>query len=142
MRLCLLECLSAWPVRCWDSAKLATPKRGQYLSLYVVMDLFSRFIVAWMLSRKENSALASYLMTQAVDRYAIKPGSLKGFTPSQVFTGQYVEIAAVRQAALDRAYAKHPKRFTQGPPVVELPAQEVFINPIPVDADKSVIDKG
>lgn len=39
----------------WDIAKLPTKKRGEYLSLYVVMDLFSRYIVAWMLSRKENS---------------------------------------------------------------------------------------
>jgi len=37
----------------WDIAKLATQQRGEYLSLYVVMDLFSRYIVAWMLSRKE-----------------------------------------------------------------------------------------
>jgi transposase InsO family protein len=43
----------------WDIANLPTQKRGEYLSLYVVMDLFSRYIVAWMLSRKENSALSS-----------------------------------------------------------------------------------
>lgn len=212
-------------VWCWDIAKLGTRQRGQYLSLYVVMDLFSRFIVAWMLSRKENSALASHLMAQAVDRYAIAPGSLTlhqdrgmpmtahcyldllselavtashsrprvsndnamseaqfktmkyqpdyprrfddythahrwctdyvdwynhrhhhsalaGFTPSQVFTGQYLEIAKIRQTAMDRAYAKHPERFTRGRPVVGLPAQEVFINPIPADADPSVVDKG
>ncbi len=46
-------------------AKLPTQLRGEYLSLYVVMDLFSRYIVAWMLSRKENSALASQLIAEA-----------------------------------------------------------------------------
>lgn len=60
----------------WDIAKLATCKRGEYLSLYVVMDLFSRHIVAWMLSRKENSALSSQLITEACDRYRIQPDSL------------------------------------------------------------------
>lgn len=60
----------------WDITKLATLRRGQYLSLYVIMDLYSRFIVAWMLSRKENSALASHLIAQAADRYLIAPDSL------------------------------------------------------------------
>ena len=42
----------------WDITKLPLVRRGIYLSLYVVLDLFSRFVVAWMVSRKENSALA------------------------------------------------------------------------------------
>ena len=60
----------------WDITKLATIKRGEYLSLYVVMDLFSRYIVSWMLSRKENSALASQLIEQASTHYGIKSGAL------------------------------------------------------------------
>ena len=54
-----------WPTHL---AKLPTRKRGEYLSLYVVMDLFSRYIVAWMLSRKENSALSSQLIDEAAQR--------------------------------------------------------------------------
>jgi putative transposase len=42
----------------WDMTKLPLIRRGVYLSLYVVLDLFSRYIVSWMLSHKENSALA------------------------------------------------------------------------------------
>ena len=49
---------------------------GIYLSLYVVLDLFSRFVVAWMVSRKENSALAKQLMDEATARYGIEPGQL------------------------------------------------------------------
>jgi len=60
----------------WDITKLATVRRGVYLSLYVVMDLFSRLVVAWMVSRKENSALAQQLMTEALERYAIAPGQI------------------------------------------------------------------
>lgn len=60
----------------WDVTKLPTRQRGQYLNLYVVLDLFSRFIVAWMVSRKENAALAQQLMHEAVDRYGVNPGSL------------------------------------------------------------------
>lgn len=60
----------------WDITKLATVRRGEYLSLYIVLDLFSRFIVAWMVSRKENSALAQQLMREGMTRYAIAAGQL------------------------------------------------------------------
>jgi len=55
-------------VWCWDITKLPTTKRGEYLSLYVVIDLFSRYVLAWMLSRKENSALSQQLMREAIGR--------------------------------------------------------------------------
>lgn len=60
----------------WDITKLPTRRRAEYLNLYVVLDLFSRFIVAWMISRKENAALAQQLMSEAAQRYDIRSGSL------------------------------------------------------------------
>ena len=60
----------------WDITKLPLLRRGVYLSLYVVLDLFSRFVVAWMVSRKENSALSKQLMDEATARYLIRPGQL------------------------------------------------------------------
>ncbi len=60
----------------WDITKLATVQRGEYLSLYVVLDLCSRYALAWMISRKENSALAQQLMTEAIARYDIALSSL------------------------------------------------------------------
>jgi putative transposase len=60
----------------WDITKLPIQKRGVYLSVYVVMDLFSRFVLAWMVSRKENSTLAQQLMNEALSRYQIAAGQL------------------------------------------------------------------
>ena len=40
----------------WDRTTLPLICRGMYLSLSVVLDLFSRFVVAWMVSLKEKSA--------------------------------------------------------------------------------------
>ena len=60
----------------WDITKLALLRRGIYLSLYVVLDLFSRYVVAWMLSHKENSALAQQLMDETMTRYRIEPNQL------------------------------------------------------------------
>jgi len=71
-----LQATAPHQVWTWDITKLPTQRRGEYLSLYVVMDLFSRYIVAWMLSRKENSALSSHLIKEAYQRYGLQPGTL------------------------------------------------------------------
>lgn len=71
-----LEARAPNQVWTWDCSKLPTTTRGQYLTLYVVLDLYSRFALAWMVSRKENSALAQQLMSEAVARYRIAAGQL------------------------------------------------------------------
>jgi len=60
----------------WDISKLPTIERGVYLNLYQVLDLFSRYPVAWMVSRKENAALAQHLFAQAFQAHGIEPGTL------------------------------------------------------------------
>jgi len=67
--------------------------------------------------------------------------SLAGFTPQQVFTGEYLEVAQVRQMALDDMYDRHPERF-KGRPTVQMPATEVGINPVPEGADQATVEKG
>ena len=197
----------------WDCSKLPTRARGVYLTLYVVLDLFSRFVLAWMVSRKENSALAQQLMAEATTRYRIDAGELTihqdrgapmiadryidlmsemgvvlshsrprvsndnafseaqfktqkyqpdypgrfehgahartwcgsyfdwynfdhhhaglaGYTPEQVFTGRYVQVARAKQLALNARFAQHPERFVAGPPTVKLPPARVVINPV------------
>lgn len=197
----------------WDNAKLATTTPGEYLTLYTVLDLYSRYVLAWMISRKENSALAVQLMEESVARYRIKPGQLTihqdrgapmiahrfidqmyeldiilshsrprvsndnafsesqfktlkyqpdypgrfrdaaqarawaesyfdwynfshhhsglaGFTPAQVFTGDYRDLAAQRQRVLDGYHRANPERFVSGRPAVKLPSQAVYINQV------------
>ncbi|WP_437596390.1 integrase core domain-containing protein [Sorangium sp. So ce590] len=55
------------------------------------------------------------------------------FTPADVFYGRVEGIAARRQVALDAAYAAHPERFPNGPPVVRRPPAAAAINPLSVD---------
>jgi putative transposase len=47
------------------------------------------------------------------------------FTPAEVFHGRVAEVAAVRQAALDAQYDKHPERFVRGRPTVRLRQQRL-----------------
>ena len=59
----------------WDISKLATNERGVFVNLYVVLDLYSRYVVAWMVAAHENSALAQQLFREAIERCAINPGT-------------------------------------------------------------------
>jgi putative transposase len=61
----------------WDITKLATWAKAMFLSLYVVLDLYSRFVVAWMVAGRENSALSKQLLAEAIARHGIEPGRLR-----------------------------------------------------------------
>lgn len=219
-----LRAVAPHDVWTWDITKLPLVRRGVYLSLYVVLDLFSRFVVAWMVSLKENSALSRQLMDEATARYGIQPGQLTvhqdrgspmiaygyldlmrerdvtcshsrprvsndnafsesqfktqkyqpdypgrfdsiaharrwcedyfrwynlehhhsglaGFTPEQVFTGRYQEVAEQKQRALDARFAQNPERFVRGRPRVALPPSSVAINPVTLDDDQTAADR-
>ena len=48
----------------WDITKLLGPTKWTYFYLYVVLDIFSRYAVGWMVADRENSALAACLIEQ------------------------------------------------------------------------------
>lgn len=219
-----LKATSPNQVWTWDISKLSLTTPGVYLSLYALTDLFSRYTVAWMISLKENSALAMQLMDEASARYGIQPGQLtlhqdrgspmtangflgamralditcshsrprvsndnpfsesgfktlkyqpdypgkfnsteharqycsdyyrwanfqhhhsglNGYTPAQVFTGSFEQVAKIKQKALDKRYTLNPERFVKGRPVIKMPPTEVAINPISAeDIAEGVVD--
>ena len=60
----------------WDITKLAGPQRGVYYCLYVAMDIFSRYVVGWVLARTESADIAKAFLADAFHRHAIQPGQL------------------------------------------------------------------
>ena len=60
----------------WDITKLLTVAKGCYLFLYVLVDIFSRYVVGWLLAEKENSRLAQRLIDESCAKQDIKPGQL------------------------------------------------------------------
>jgi putative transposase len=200
----------------WDITKLRSTVPGVLFYLYMIIDLFSRMVVGWLLAERENGAHAGRLFADTIARHGVAPGALtvhadRGspmksddlanlfgilgvarsfsrphvsddnafseaqfktlkyqpdypgefnsyrhgrawcqefigwfneehqhsgialFTPADVFYGRVEEVAARRQAALDSAYAAHPERFPNAPPVVRRPPAAVHINPMPID---------
>jgi putative transposase len=60
----------------WDITKLLGPAKWTYFYLYVVLDVFSRYVPGWMLADKESSALAKRLLGDSARRENIQPGQL------------------------------------------------------------------
>lgn len=60
----------------WDITALPGPKRGMFYYLYAVMDLYSRFIVAWQVAHTQDGALAERLFIEACTTYDVAPASL------------------------------------------------------------------
>lgn len=60
----------------WDITKVAGPSKGTYYSLYVILDLYSRYVVGWTVTRSESATLAQHMIEGAYDRHQIQPGQL------------------------------------------------------------------
>jgi putative transposase len=58
----------------WDITKLRGPHPGEWFSLLVMLDIFSRFVVGWMLVRRANAQLAREFIAQTLEREGIEPG--------------------------------------------------------------------
>jgi len=60
----------------WDITKLLGPAKWTYFYLYVLLDVFSRYVVGWMVAHRESAALAERLIATACERQSIVPGQL------------------------------------------------------------------
>jgi len=55
----------------WDITKLKGPVKWSYFYLYVVIDIYSRRVVGWMLADRENGALAEVLIEETCEKEKI-----------------------------------------------------------------------
>jgi putative transposase len=60
----------------WDITKLLGPKKWTYYYLYVILDVFSRYAVGWMVATGESAALAEKLIADTCAKQQIAPGQL------------------------------------------------------------------
>ena len=72
------ELLATAPNRVWswDITRLLGPNRWTYFYLYVLLDLFSRYVVGWMLAERESAALAAQLIEQTCLNQSIELDTL------------------------------------------------------------------
>jgi putative transposase len=86
----------------WDITKLKGPTRGIYFNLYVVLDIFSRYVVNWLLAAHEDQDLAKEfledaIIVQGVDRHQLtihadRGGAMRSKPVSQLL----VDLGVIR----------------------------------------------
>jgi len=55
----------------WDITKLLGPTKWTYFCLYVMLDVFSRYVVGWMVAHRESAVLAERFIHETCARQAI-----------------------------------------------------------------------
>jgi len=60
----------------WDITKLKGPVKWTYFYLYVILDVFSRYVVGWMAAVRESATLAQRLIEETCARQGIAQGAL------------------------------------------------------------------
>jgi putative transposase len=60
----------------WDITKLRGPAKWTYFYLYVILDVFSRYVVGWMVAPRESAELAKKLIEETCEKQEIQPNQL------------------------------------------------------------------
>ena len=60
----------------WDITKLLGPAKWTYFYLYVILDVFSRYVTGWMVAMRESAELAKRLIQDSCHQQRILPGQL------------------------------------------------------------------
>ncbi len=60
----------------WDITKLKGPVTWTYYYLYVILDIYSRYVVGWMVAPKETAALAQRLIKSTYEKQGVKKGDI------------------------------------------------------------------
>jgi putative transposase len=72
------ELMADRPNMCWtwDITKLRGPDKGVWFDCYVIIDIFSRYVVAWMVATTETAELAEEFITAALAAQGVEAGTL------------------------------------------------------------------
>jgi putative transposase len=72
-RLTATQPLRVWT---WDITQFGCLIRGVVLYLYLVLDLFSRYLIGWLVAERQSGTLAEQLLAECYQRWHITPGQL------------------------------------------------------------------
>jgi putative transposase len=101
----------------WDITKLLAAEKWSYFYLYVVLDIFSRYVVGWMLARSESAELARRLIRAACENQRIEPGELtihsdRGAPMTSKTLGQLLADLGVEKS-LSRPHVSNDNPFVE-----------------------------
>ena len=93
----------------WDITKLRGPRKWSCYYLYVILDVYSRCVVGWMIADREDAALAEQLIAETCAKQGIAPGQLTVHADR----GSSMRSKAVAQLLADLGVTKtHTRPYT------------------------------
>lgn len=85
----------------WDITKLLTFEKWKYFSLYLLLDIFSRYVVGWVIAERECALYAEQLIAESCEKQGVQKGQItihndrggpmKALTHSQFFSAMGIE---------------------------------------------------
>jgi putative transposase len=90
----------------WDITKLRGPLKWSYFHLYVILDIFSRYVVGWMVSTHESAVLAERLIKETILKHGIERNQLT----LHADRGSSMKSRTVAQLLADLGVAKSHSR--------------------------------
>jgi putative transposase len=60
----------------WDITKRRGPVKWTFYSLYVILDVFNRYVTGWMIAYRESADLTKHLIEHSCEKQNIAPGQL------------------------------------------------------------------
>lgn len=101
----------------WDITKLLGPTKWVYYHLYVIMDIYSRYVVGWLIADSESQDLARKLIQGSALKQGIQPKQLilhSDNGPSMKFctVGQLLEHLEVTKTH-NRPYTSNDNPFSE-----------------------------
>jgi len=93
----------------WDITKLLGPAKWTYYYLYVILDIFSRYVVGWLLAGRESAALATRLIEETIE----KQGAAEDELTLHSDRGPSMKSSTVAQLLADLGVTKsHSRPYT------------------------------
>jgi putative transposase len=103
----------------WDITKLKGPAKWSYFYLYVILDIFSRYVVGWMLAHRESAELAKRLIRESLEKEGIGDGaqeltihSDRGPSMTSKTLGQLLADLSITRS-LSRPYNSNDNPFSE-----------------------------
>jgi len=93
----------------WDITKLRGPKKWNHYQLYLILDIFSRFVVGWAVYERESAVLAKHLIQETCGKQRVQKDQLT----IHADRGSSMRSKTVAQLYIDLGVAKsHSRPYT------------------------------
>jgi putative transposase len=96
----------------WDITALKGPRKGEWYKLYVVLDIFSRYVTGWLVANAEDAFVAKDFLADAVSRNLVAPHTIHadrgGSMTSKPVSEMMIDLGVCRSHSRPRCSNDNP----------------------------------